>query len=147
MEGRFRDEARVFLLSLILPGVAYFLWRCWYFNEFLPLAFLVKSSARRDLLLFFKSSVSDVAACLIPALLTVIALATRRDVMKTACLFIAPVIFYCAMNLEQNIGNRFLAPLFFWIPPLLCRSNAIPRHSDVDFGHIFLVFPVHKQTS
>ncbi len=133
-----RGDRRVLLhaaLGLIAPGVAYFLARAWAFDAWLPLPFLVKSSGARELGLFFLSSVKPVGVVAGPALLAAAALAWApgplsrwRDVhlaRVVAAAAAVPVAFYLAMRLEQNIGNRFLAPLFFGTLFLLAKRPPV----------------------
>jgi hypothetical protein len=110
----------------VIPGLAYFLWRTWYFSEWLPLPFLVKASGERDLGIFWIRSLIAVATALIPALLAIIFVQDRRLYLKRLIfLFVLPCLFYGTMQLEQNIGNRFLAPLFFGSLLLLSRETKL----------------------
>lgn len=113
-ESDIRSEIKSFLSYLIIPGVVYFVWRAWYFAELLPLPFIVKSAGDRDLGLFFSSSVLNMKFTILPLLLVWFFSRSRKQ-FATRCLLLMlfPVVFYCAMRLEQNIGNRFLAPMFF----------------------------------
>lgn len=111
---------------LVIPGLAYFLWRAWYFSEWLPLPFLVKASGERDLFLVWNRSLIAVGVALIPALIAIILVKDRRRYLKQLIiLFILPCMFYAAMKLEQNIGNRFLAPMFFGTALLLSYSDRL----------------------
>lgn len=123
-EGKARkQEMRGLFMHLVIPGVLYFLWRAWYFSEWLPLPFLVKASGERDLVIFWSRSLIAVATALIPALLAVIFVQDRRLYLRWLIfLFVLPCLFYGVMQLEQNIGNRFLAPLFFGSMLLLSRE-------------------------
>ncbi len=100
---------------LVIPGSFYFIWRYWYFAELLPLPFVVKVSPTRDLLLFYKESlINSVFVVLAPILFCLIAFSqNRKEFFEFIILLVPPILFYSAMSLEQNIGNRFMAPLFF----------------------------------
>lgn len=108
---------------LVVPGLVYFLWRAWYFSEWLPLPFLVKASGERDLVVFWMRSLMAVATAFIPALLAVIFVQNRHLYLRRlVVLFAIPCLFYGAMQLEQNIGNRLLAPMFFGFMLLLSHE-------------------------
>ena len=95
---------------LLIPGLIYFSWRLWYFREWLPLPFLVKSSGVRDLGNTFASIVTIV----LPAVVVILCSPRRVTLcVRLLTLFLVPILFYSSLRLEQNIGNRFLAPLFF----------------------------------
>ena len=101
-------------VQLVIPGCVYFFWRAWYFSEWLPLPFIVKSTGSRDWIFVFKGSVKNVAMAFLPGLLAGVFIENRRLYFtRVMVLFSFPIIFYCCMRLEQNLGNRFLAPLFF----------------------------------
>jgi hypothetical protein len=94
----------------LIPGCAYFLWRLWYFKEWLPLPFLVKASGERSL--------SDALGAILPvAIPVVVAVVISDNIVALAkrmlLLLSLPVLFYSSMRLEQNWGDRFIAPLFF----------------------------------
>lgn len=113
-KANWKSEGRLLLLGLVAPGILYFAWRAWYFSEFLPLPFLVKASGNRDLLIFFKDSVWSIAPVAAPIVLAVaVGGKGARKSFELLLFFIAPILFYASMRLEQNIGNRFMAPLFF----------------------------------
>jgi hypothetical protein len=114
--GRVR-RFTLYLLYFVLPGVIYFLWRWHYFGQFLPLPFLVKSNAQRVFHLFVLSSVQASAPYLFFGLpLLIIALRGRLRAEGNrplvVCLIALPTMFYFAMRLDQNIGDRF----FFYLP-------------------------------
>ena len=99
---------------LIVPCLLYFAWRYWYFEEILPLPFLVKSSVPADLFIFHLESIKPIWVVLFPVILTTFALAkNKEEATKIFILFLMPIMFYAAMRLQQNVGNRFLAPMFF----------------------------------
>jgi len=98
------------LKHLILPGIMYFIWRYDYFGHLLPLPFYVKSSGERDLIIFFYSSIKAVAIVLIPALVIFYSLQRKKEIFF---ILLIPIIFYSTMQLTQNVGNRFMAPMFF----------------------------------
>jgi hypothetical protein len=109
-----KEELKTCFVLLIAPGLIYFLWRFWYFKELFPLPFIVKSTSTRDFFIFYKDSIYSVSMVVAPVIFTLIAFTkTKRDVVYFLTLFGLPLIFYSVMRLEQNIGNRFMAPLFF----------------------------------
>jgi hypothetical protein len=119
-EKGFGHFLRPLLWQLVLPGTCYFLWRAWYFSEWLPLPFLVKAAGQRDMVLFFKDSLEYVGLATVPLALVVLWRRKMNGLIQEALLlFLMPVIFYSVMRLEQNIGNRFLAPIFlggsYWL--------------------------------
>jgi hypothetical protein len=111
-----RQKARqgTYLACLFfLPGVLYFVWRWWYFQELFPLPFLVKSDTHRLLGVLVPHSFSQSlkyllfdAAILFPL---------RRICLRPALivsLFLIPTVFYWGMRLDQNVGDRF----FYYLP-------------------------------
>lgn len=125
-EGRLQVEAGRLFWQLVIPGVTYFAWRLWYFGEILPLPFLVKASGERDLLFFYRESMEAIGYALEPVLLSILFVRDRRRFAgRLLLLFLVPVFFYAAMRLEQNIGNRFLAPMFFGALVLLAAERSI----------------------
>ena len=122
----FKGELRSGLSWLVFPGLIYFMLRYWYFGELFPLPFLVKSSGHANLLIFHLGSLKAIGVVLLPVILTVIAqLKDKKEATQFILLFLLPVIFYAAMRLEQNVGNRFLAPMFFGGLYLLSRQYEI----------------------
>jgi hypothetical protein len=101
----------------VLPGAIYFAWRAHYFGELFPLPFLVKSDTPRILGLVvahtFRQSTKYLlfaAALLIPTFFR-----GRRpfETLSLLCsLVLVPTLFYWAMRLDQNVGDRF----FFYLP-------------------------------
>ena len=102
-------------IGLIAPGLVYFFWRFWYFGEPFPLPFIVKATPQRDFaFLFFKHSIISVLTAAIPLVSTWLFFSrSKKTAMKFLVLLGLPIIFYSTMMLSQNIGNRFMAPLFF----------------------------------
>lgn len=122
----FKGELRKGLSWLVVPGLIYFILRYWYFGELFPLPFLVKSSGQANLLIFHSYSLQSIGVVLLPVILTVIAqLKDKKEATQFILLFLLPVIFYASMRLDQNIGNRFLAPMFFGGLYLLSRQYQI----------------------
>lgn len=102
------------ILQLILPGILYYTGRLIYFNEYFPLPFIVKSAGDRDWFIFFKNSIYMIAIAITPIIITCLFSKRKIELINTTIkIFIFPVIFYGALKLEQNIGNRFLSPMFF----------------------------------
>jgi hypothetical protein len=119
----FKGEFSRCLSWLVVPGLIYFIFRYWYFGELFPLPFLVKSSGHANLLIFHSSSLKAIVIVLFPLVLAVVALLKdKKEVAQFILLFLLPVVFYASMRLEQNIGNRFLAPMFFGGLYLLSRQ-------------------------
>jgi len=121
-----RDEGRAALICFVLPGVLYFGSRWAYFQEFLPLPFVVKASGHRDWWVFFSSSAKEIWPAVVPGAFAM--LAWRRppsQMLGWVLLVIVPACFYASMRLEQNIGNRFLAPMFFGLLYLLLSERAV----------------------
>jgi hypothetical protein len=110
-----RSELAKLAISLIFPGVIYFVWRYWYFGEFLPLPFLVKASGGDSrVFIFYVASAVTVAYALAPVAISLIANIQRKNELAIfAALFVLPMLFYSSVRLEQNVGNRFMAPIFF----------------------------------
>jgi hypothetical protein len=109
--------------QLIVPGLAYFVWRAWYFSSLLPLPFYVKAAGKRDMVIAWRESVRFLSYLVIPAMATTYFASDRRAyILRTAALFAAPIVFYAVMKLEQNIGNRFLTPMFFALLILLAKE-------------------------
>lgn len=128
-------EVRRLSVYFLVPGIAYFVWRLWYFKEWLPLPFLVKASGDRDL--------SDDIGNLLPVVIPiVVAVVTSDNILalakRTLLLFTLPMLFYGSMRLEQNVGNRFIAPLFFG--GLLVLRDARPHYLVATFVMLSLYF-------
>ena len=108
------------LLLFIIPGVAYFLWRMAYFHALFPLPFTVKSDVHRALGVLvahsFTSSLKYVfmdSALLLPLFWPRPAPRLRPNTLPIALsLLVVPTVFYWAMRLDQNVGDRF----FFYLP-------------------------------
>jgi hypothetical protein len=105
------------VLCFLLPGMLYFAWRSWYFGALFPLPFLVKSDVHRTLGVLvphsmetsFKYLLFD-AALLVPAWWQKPWPVGRWRLVVG--LVIVPTLFYWAMRLDQNVGDRF----FFYLP-------------------------------
>ena len=121
----------VFLLTLVfIGGIGYFLWRWHYFGHFLPLPFYVKSDAPRLFGFINRTSYSALGILLFllsPVLLFYI---WRLKKEYDACwyyeapLFIVPILFYGAMELQQNIALRFFYPI------ILCLFALAAAHTQ-----------------
>jgi hypothetical protein len=122
-KNQLNEEVKKCALWLIAPGLIYFIWRFWYFQEVFPLPFIVKATSTRDLLIFYKDSIDSVLLVSAPLVFTLVAFArNRKDLLQFLILLGMPIVFYSAMRLEQNIGNRFMAPLFFGGLFLVCQK-------------------------
>lgn len=141
-----RADVRAAMAYFVLPGVAYFVWRWWYFQEFLPLPFLVKAVGHRDWVLFFSASAKEIWPAVVPCLIAL--LAWRQPWARTLSwlLFIlVPACFYASMRLEQNIGNRFLAPLFFGVLYLMLAQKALRPAVVFVAMSIYAIWPLTMQ--
>lgn len=115
-ENRMRRLVTI-ALCFLLPGMLYFAWRAWYFSALFPLPFLVKSDVHRTLGVLvphsmetsFKYLLFD-AALLVPVWWHRPWAAGRWQLVVG--LMIVPTLFYWAMRLDQNVGDRF----FFYLP-------------------------------
>ena len=126
-------EIRYLVLSLIIPGLVYFAWRLWYFGEWLPLPFIVKSSGERK----FTETAGYLLPILVPTVTTILCAKDKLLLMRRiVLLFALPVVFFSCIRLEQNIGDRFLAPMFFGVLMLLVSLNLR------ELAAIFLVMSV-----
>lgn len=131
----------------VLPGCVYFCARWAYFGEFLPLPFYVKAGGHRDWLLFFPESVRDVWLALFPVLVTVLAWRrTRPAWWHLLMLVVLPAAFYSAVRLEQNIGNRFLAPMYFGVAFWLAQQKDLRTSAIFVLLSISMSWNVTKQT-
>ena len=108
-----KAKIKNFLIYYLAPSLIYFLLRFSYFDNFFPLPFYVKTGAERDLFFFYQRSINDGLLIILP--LIVIIFSIREIYFKKILFFyfLIPVIFYFLINLEQNFGNRFFAPIFF----------------------------------
>ena len=133
----FKKIFRDFSIYLVLPGLIYFSWRFWYFNELLPLPFYVKSIGEKDFGIFFSTSISQLLLVFIPVVFSTAyyvftcrlksykgessffrkaiykILENRKELLMLLALFLIPVLIFPQFRLDQNIGNRFFAPAFF----------------------------------
>lgn len=123
IDGGFKlNKIRLSLIYLILPGIVYFSLRYVYFGELLPLPFYVKAAGERDFLTFFIGSMKNVFMCALPFL---IYFTIKKD-WKSIFIISIPILFFSSMSLSQNIGNRFLAPMYFG-GLILLQSRTIDR--------------------
>ena len=117
------------LLVFVLPGLAYFVWRMAYFHALFPLPFTVKSDVHRTLGVVVPHSFTSSLKYLFfdGALLLPLFWPHRvprlgawppgyplraNTVPLAISLLLVPTLFYWAMRLDQNVGDRF----FFYIP-------------------------------
>ena len=122
--GIFFKEFKNSLIFFAVPGLICFLSRWYYFGNFFPLPFYVKSSGTRDFLsLFFTDSIIKSSYILIPFILSYSFFRKEIDIKKIFYIFIIPLFFYFEMSLEMNIGNRFFSPLFFGVIYLILSKN------------------------
>ncbi|KJG64487.1 hypothetical protein [Photobacterium kishitanii] len=136
-----KERLFVSLKYLIIPGGIYFLWRMYYFNELLPLPFYIKQHGTKELLLFSYSSLKDVAIVAIPMLIVISMSKNKRTIILIT---IIPILFYSSMTLSQNIGNRFIAPLFFGVLYLLHQEKNIKKYIYVLFVSILSAAITHR---
>jgi len=119
--AEFRRWTGPALALLVLPGLAYFVWRMYYFGHLMPLPFYVKSNFERTALLFHGDSLLTnlkFAGAAIPLLLFGWWQARSereadrpRWAVCALAVFGVPLLFYSVMKLEQNIAYRFQYPL------------------------------------
>lgn len=118
---RFLHQKEVFLgrifFHFVLPYLLYWGWRIWYFDEWWPLPFIVKGLSYHEPSFFYSYSLICILLIAQPLFLSIFFFSDKKALAKGACaLFIIPCIFYGMMRLEQNVGNRLLAPLFWgWL--------------------------------
>lgn len=118
---RFFYEKKLDLKSLlacfVLPYLLYWCGRTWYFGEFWPLPFIVKGLGHDEFSFFYAYSLICILLILQPIFFSIFFFSNKRKLFRDACLlFIIPCFFYGLMRLEQNVGNRILAPMFWgWL--------------------------------
>lgn len=142
-----RHEGLVALTCFIVPGVLYFICRWLYFDEFLPLPFLVKASGHRDWWVFFSSSAKEILPAVVPGVFAL--LAWRRPSPRWfywMLLVLVPACFYASVRLEQNIGNRFLAPMFFGLLHLLLAERAVRPAMVFLATSVYAIWPLTMLT-
>lgn len=99
---------------LIIPGLVYFISRYLYFDNLLPLPFVVKSEEATDYLFLYKNSVLSSISFFISYFLIIILIKLNKNFFsETIIIFFIPLFFYLTINTTQNIGNRFFSPLIF----------------------------------
>ena len=105
------------LRYFILPYLLYWGWRTWYFGELWPLPFIVKGFDNHEPWLFYSYSLMCIALVIQPIFFSIFFFTSKKQLFKAASLlFLLPCFFYGVMRLEQNVGNRLLAPMFWgWI--------------------------------
>ncbi len=133
---RQRHSRRAWLacgLLLLLPGLAYFLWRWSYFGALMPLPFYVKTAGMGDLLGIFHldgiranyfALSNPVTLILLAAAITLPFRRLRGFVVANAALLAtiaAGLVFYAAIRQEQNVGLRFQAPIYLLMIILFLR--------------------------
>ena len=98
----------------VLPGMIYFIWRWNYFGELLPLPFIVKSDAPRELGTFVaaETGLHELHLELEWSLPIIIIFATsaahrRLNIQLLLSLLVIPSLFYASMRLDQNWADRF----------------------------------------
>ena len=119
--GQRRANLRLLLRWAILPGLAYFAWRVWYFGQWWPLPFLVKTVATPDRVGFLVPGslryLLIYGLRYLGPLLLIVALGhrhLRQD--RTAWVWLLsylllPSLLYLSSTLEQNVANRLVLPL------------------------------------
>lgn len=130
------EKGKSLFIYLIVPGLLYFVSRWIYFGELLPLPFYVKSAGERNFLIFILGSSKYVFLVGLP--LIIIAMFSKQRKLIFGLMFL-PIIFYCSMSLSQNIGNRFLAPMFFGGLYLLSKDKDIYKYAYVVFVTILSI--------
>jgi hypothetical protein len=127
------------LIILIIPGILYFLWRWWYFSEILPLPFYVKSGHPTNLWIFYKHSILDLVEVTMPFLLTILIFRDKFTCIKFILIFSFSIFFYSSFVLEQNVGNRFMAPYFFGCLFLLLNAKKISQRTTSLIIYLILI--------
>lgn len=146
--NEFKGEISRGLTWLVAPGLLYFIARYWYFGEFLPLPFLVKASGGAHFLIFHFGSLKAISLVLFPVVLTVVALLKdKKEAVRFILLFLLPVFFYASMRLEQNIGNRFLAPMFFGSLYLFSRLYQVRATMIFMLLSVYSMLPIAADTA
>ncbi|RMG54729.1 MAG: hypothetical protein D6722_28670, partial [Bacteroidetes bacterium] len=148
-EQRLR-RLRQLLLWAGLPGLVYFVWRVWYFGEWLPLPFLVKGVASPERVgLFDPVSLRYLGILwlryLSPLLVLFFWYGRKPDRPKRRNLgviffsfVLLPSLFYTTITLEQNVANRFVLPL--WVGSLSLVALHLPwRRPTWLLGTLFLM--------
>ena len=108
------SEKKIFFKFFLIPGIIIFFIRWYYFGNFFPLPFYVKSSGIRDFLgIFYLDSIMKSLYVLFPLSIIIMIYYKKLDVKKIFLIFSIPILFYYSMNLDMNIGNRFFSPLYF----------------------------------
>lgn len=120
LENNFKSIFYDSFLFLILPGIFYFLSRWFYFGEFLPLPFYVKSNFDRWFLLFSKESfLINIKYILMSSPFILFSLyvffkqkTNEKKILKKFFVLLfsfifLPFLFYSMMSLSQNISDRF----------------------------------------
>ncbi len=130
------------LLFLLLPGAAYAAMRALYFEAWLPLPLVVKASGLRDLGPFVSASLPAIAAVAVPSLLALAAARDRRVTPLMLAITVVPSLAFACLHLEQNVGNRLLAPMFFGAAWLLGH-----RHRGVALAFVALVALASARTA
>jgi hypothetical protein len=111
-------RALYILLVFLLPGLAYFIWRMTYFHALFPLPFTVKSDVHRTLGVLVPHSFTASLKYLFFDGALLLPLFWPRRVRQPNIIPLAiallgvPTLFYWAMRLDQNVGDRF----FFYLP-------------------------------
>ncbi len=98
----------------LLPGIVYFFWRWHYFGELFPLPFLVKSDAQRAFGLVTHSVRSSLIYVIFAGLVLYPVWKHRYKSFSilAVILIVIPTLFYWALRLDQNVGDRF----FYYLP-------------------------------
>ena len=118
----FKSKIKSILYWLVIPGLIYFIARYIYFGELFPLPFYVKGYAPRGSFIFYKDSLISISKIIIPLFITLAFFTRSKKEATILVLFLLlPVLFYGLLKLEQNVGNRFMAPIFFGSLFLIAR--------------------------
>ena len=134
--GQRRANLRLLLRWAILPGLAYFAWRVWYFGQWWPLPILVKglssSSAPGLPRLASLQYLWWVFSRLIGPLWLLAGIGffrapqsrEKRMAVLVLSFWLLPAAFYSYTALEQNVAHRFALPFLVGALWLACRQTA-----------------------
>jgi hypothetical protein len=135
LKARWKDEFAPGLTALAL-GVGYFAWRWTYFDEFLPLPLLVKSSCEVRLLGFCRGggilrTIAYYGLFATAAFCFFLARSKKEcwplGVSLFCSLCAVPLTAYGFLNLQQNIADRFFYPAFLGAVTLVALGLGTER--------------------
>jgi hypothetical protein len=136
----FKKELKYFFTFLIIPGLIYFISRYLYFDNFLPLPFIVKSEEITDYLFFYKNSIlSGVSFFISYFIIIILTKFNKKFFSETLIIFLIPLFFYLTINTTQNVGNRFFSPLVFGFIYFLISNLENLKFNNTKYAIIFML--------